>query len=64
MAVRSTAWVCGSSIAGIAGSNPLDVYLLCVSCVVRERFLRRAEHLSRLVLPKVVCLIVISTPQN
>ena len=64
LAVRSTVWVCCSSLAGIAVSNPVDVCLLCVPCVVRERFLRRAEHLSRGVLPSVVCLSVISKPQN
>ena len=33
MAVRPKAWVCGRSIAGIAGSNSaegMDVFLLCV----------------------------------
>ena len=36
---RSTAWVCGRSLAAIAGSNPalgsMDVYLLRVMCVAR-----------------------------
>jgi hypothetical protein len=37
MAVRSKVYVCVSSIAGIAGSNPgerMDVCLLCLLCVV------------------------------
>ena len=36
-AVRSKAYVCGRSIAEIAGSNPvmdMDVSLLCLLCVV------------------------------
>jgi hypothetical protein len=51
--------VCGRSLVGIGGSNPaggMDVCLLWVSCVVRQRFLRRADHSSRGVLPSVVCL--------
>ena len=38
VAVRSTAWVFGRSLAGIVGSNPaggMDVCLLWVLCVVR-----------------------------
>jgi hypothetical protein len=59
MAARSTAWVCGRSLAGIVGSNPaggMDVCLLWMLCVVRYRSLRRANHSSREVLPSVVCL--------
>ena len=62
VAARSKAWVCGRSLAGIVGSNPagrLDVCLLLVLCVVRERSLRLAYHLSRGVLPSVVCMSVI-----
>jgi hypothetical protein len=47
----------------LLGSNPvedMDVYLLGVLCVVRYRSLRRADHLSRGVLPSVVCLSVIA----
>jgi hypothetical protein len=36
---RSKPWVCGHSIAGIAGSNPaegMDVRLFCLLCVVRR----------------------------
>jgi len=54
MAVRSTARVCGSSLAGIAGSNPVDVYLLRVLCVVWKRSLFRTERSSRGVLPRIV----------
>ena len=47
---RSKGWVCGRSVAGIAGSNPavyMKVCLLWVLCVVRYRSLRRADHSSR-----------------
>jgi hypothetical protein len=42
-------WDCGFEFAG---------------CVVRERSLRQADHSSRGVLPSVVCLRVISKPQQ
>jgi hypothetical protein len=48
LAARSMAWVGGSSRAGIAGSDPagtMDVSLLLVLCVVRQRSLRRAWSL-------------------
>jgi hypothetical protein len=38
VAALSKAWVCGRSLAGIAGSNPaggMDAYLIRVVCVVR-----------------------------
>jgi hypothetical protein len=38
VATRSKAWVCGRSLAGIAGSIPaggMDVSLLLLLCVVR-----------------------------
>jgi hypothetical protein len=38
VAAQSKAWLCGRSLAGIAGSNPakgMDVCLLRVFCVVR-----------------------------
>jgi hypothetical protein len=38
VAVRSKAWVCGRSLAGIAGSNPaedIDVCLSQVMCFVK-----------------------------
>jgi len=47
MPALSKAWVSGRSIAGIVVSNPaggMDVCLLRVSCVVRKRSLRRADH--------------------
>ena len=47
----------GPSPAEIVGSNPtggMDICLLWVSCVVRQRSLRRADHSSRGVLPTVV----------
>jgi hypothetical protein len=59
VAARTKTWVCGSPIAEIAGSNPtggMDVCLLWVLCVVRQRSLRRAYHSSRGVLQSVVCV--------
>jgi len=50
VAVRSTAWVCGSSLAGIAGSNPAEAWII-VSCKCRVMYrygsLRRADPSSR-----------------
>jgi len=57
MAARSKAWVCVRSPAVIVGSNPaggMDVCLLWVLCVDRERSMRRADHSFRGVLPTVV----------
>jgi len=59
MPVPTKVWVCGRSLAGIAGSNAaggLDVCLLWVLRVVRLKSLRRPDHSSRGVLPSVVCL--------
>jgi hypothetical protein len=67
MAARSKAWVCGGSLAGIAGSNPagvLDVRLVSVLSFVKFRSLWRADHPSREVLPNVVCLSVIVKPRQ
>jgi hypothetical protein len=56
-------WVCGRSLAAIVGSNTvggMDICLLWVLCVVRERSLRRADPSSRVVLErerKCVCVI-------
>jgi len=57
VAARSKSWVCGRSLTRIAGSNPtgdIEVFLLLVLCVVRWRSPRRAYHLSREALPRVV----------
>jgi hypothetical protein len=46
------------SLAGMVVSKPtggIDVSLWRVLCVVREMSLRRANHLSKGVLPSVVC---------
>jgi len=64
MAVRSTAWFCGSSLGGIVVSNSVYVSLLCVLCIIREWSPRRSEHSPRGFLPSVVCLSVISKYQN
>ena len=34
VAVRSKAWVCGRSLAGIAGSNPAGYMVICCDCCV------------------------------
>ena len=65
-ATRSKAWVCGRSLAGIAGSNPAggrEVCVLWMLCVVRWRLLRQADHSSRRVLSSVVCLSMTVKPR-
>ena len=57
----------GRSLEGIAGSNTaggIKVCLLWVLCVVRYGSLRRADPSSRGVLLSVVCLNVITKPQQ
>jgi hypothetical protein len=55
LAARSKVWVCGHSLAGIAGSNLMSV---SCECVVRQRSLRPADYSSRGVLQRVVCVCV------
>ena len=65
VAARFKDWVCGRSLVGIVGSNPaegMDVCLLWVLRVVKERSLCRADHLSRGVLTSVACLNVVVKP--
>jgi hypothetical protein len=60
------AWDCGRSLAGIADSNAaegMDVCLLLVLCVVRQRSLCRVDHSPRGVLTSAVCLSVIVKPR-
>ena len=57
VATWSKAWVCNSSLAEIAGLNPaggMDVYLLWVLSIVRQRSLRWANPTSREVLLSVI----------
>ena len=57
MAACSRAWGCCHSLAGILSSNSaggVDVCILKVLRALRWRFLRRADHSSRGVLPNVV----------
>jgi hypothetical protein len=57
----------GRSLAGILGSNSAEGMVfrpLRVLRVVMRRSLRRADHSSRGFLPSVVCLSVISKPQQ
>ena len=52
---------CGRSTTEIVGSNPIggmDICLLWVLCVVRQRSLRRADHSSRGFLATMVCRCV------
>jgi len=62
VAARSKAWICGHTLAGIAGSNPAGARM-SVSCACRvlsgRVFQHRAYHSSRGVLQIVVCLSVI-----
>ena len=54
MAQQYEAWVCDSSFAGIAGSNPsVCMYVSCDRCV----FSRQVYHSTRGVLPSAVCRI-------
>jgi len=66
VAAVSKGWVCGRSLAGIAGSNPsgsMHVVLLWLLCIDRQRSLRRADLLSGGILPSVLCMNVILKPQ-
>jgi hypothetical protein len=64
-AARSKAWVCGLSLAGIAGLNPaVGMDVLCLENVVCcQRSLRRADHSSTVVVPILVFLSVIWKPK-
>jgi hypothetical protein len=64
---RAKVWVCGYSLAGVVGSYPAGIIDVCFwdCCVLSgRRSLRRADHSSRGVLQILVCLSVISKPQN
>jgi hypothetical protein len=66
VAARCKAWVCGRSLVEIVVSNPagsMDVSVLRVLGDVKERSVRRADHLSIGVLPSVLCLSVIVNPR-
>jgi hypothetical protein len=66
VAAKFKAWVCGRSLTVIADSNPagdMDVCLLRVLCVVRQRSLLRADPSSGGFLSSVVCLSVIVKPR-
>ena len=64
VAARSKAWACGRSLGGIAGSKPagcMDVSFECLCCQVEVSLV---DHSFRVVIPSVVCLSVISKPQQ
>ena len=66
MVARSKGWVCGPSLAGIVGSNPVGSINVCplrLMSVVRQSSLRGADHFSRGILPLVVYLSVIVRPR-
>jgi len=64
IAERSNWWVCGRSLAGIAGSNRIGGMVVSLLGLLRvERSLRRADHSCRRVLPSVVCLNMIMKPR-
>jgi hypothetical protein len=66
MVVRSKAWVCDRSLAGIAGSNPVEGVMSdswIILCVVMQRSLRRADHMSGGGLSTIVYLRVIVKPR-
>ena len=55
VAAQSKAYVFGSSLVGIAGSNPAEAMKVCLFwllCVARQRPLRRADHSSIGILPR------------
>jgi hypothetical protein len=64
VASLSKAWVCDCLLSGVSGSNivgDMDDCLLCVLCVVRQRYLCRADHSPRGVTPparKCMCVCV------
>ena len=61
--LRSKAWVCGRSLAGIVGSNPagdMDVPAVSVVCCQVEV---SADYSSRGFLRSVVCLSVMMNPR-
>jgi len=65
VAARSKAWVCGRLLAGIAGSNPAGAWMSfsCERHVLSGIDLRRADYLSRGVIPSVMYLSVIAKPR-
>ena len=63
MSARSKAWVCSRSLAGIAGSNPVEGVDVCCECCVLLS-LRRSDHSSGGVIPSVVCLRETAKPRK
>jgi hypothetical protein len=64
VAARSKAWFCGSSLAGIEGSNPVGSMGVCLLFVGRQTLLRRADNSPRGVLKSVGCFCVIVWPRQ
>ena len=67
MADRFVAWVCGRSLAGIAGSNPTGgtgrLSLMNFECC-HVQVCALTDHMSSGILPNVVCLSVIVRPRK
>jgi hypothetical protein len=55
LAARCKAWVCGRLLAGIMGLNPAGGMVVGRGGVCCQRSMRRVDHLSREILPSVVC---------
>jgi hypothetical protein len=65
VAARSKAWVCGSSLADYGFESRRGHGCLSLTSVLCcQRSLRRADHSSRGVLLRVVCLSVIAKPRQ
>jgi hypothetical protein len=65
VAARSKSWLCGRWLTDIASSKPDGgVNVFCECCVLSGFPLRRADHSSREVLRRVLCLNVISKAQQ
>ena len=53
MHLQSKAWVCDSSFVETVGSNPAGAWM---TCYVRSKSPRLANHSSRGLLPSILCL--------
>ena len=65
VAALSKLWLCGRWLTGNASLKPgRGANAFCECCVLSGFPLRRADHSRREVLPRVLCLSVISKPQQ
>jgi hypothetical protein len=63
VAGRCKVRVYGRAVPVIASSGPIEGMDICAVCWQVERCLRRADRLSRAVVPSVVCLCVVVKPR-